>query len=96
MISANIFPRSLFVSIRREKPHVEASKRLVESASLDVEGVYRLLNTAAAGLTNDEAQRRLKQYGANVLATDSQNGFGKIFLHAVLNPLVLLLKRRWI
>lgn len=63
MGSANIFPRRLFVAIRREKTHVEVSKQIVESALLDADGVYRLLDTAAIGLSADEALVGLKHYG---------------------------------
>ncbi len=86
-----IFPRRLFASILREQPKVAPSILLVESARLDATGVFLRLGTRAEGLSDDEAQQRLAQYGPNVLATDQQSGIGRIFLHAVLNPLVILL-----
>lgn len=86
-----IFPRKLFASILHERPNVAASQLLAESARLDAAGVYQRLETHAEGLSADEAQIRLLQYGPNVLATDQQAGIGKLFLHAVLNPLVILL-----
>lgn len=88
---ATIFPRKLFASILHEQPKVAASELLAESARLDAAGVYRRLDTRAEGLSADEAQKRLTQYGSNVLAMDQQSGIGKIFLHAALNPLVILL-----
>ena len=91
MGSANILPQGLSGVIRPERPHGEASKRLRQSATLDAEGVYRLLETTGRGLTIGDAQLRLTQYGPNVLASDSRSGIGRIFLHAVLNPLVILL-----
>lgn len=91
MSHATIFPRNLFASILHVQPNVAASERLTESARLDVAGLYVQLETRAEGLTADEAQKRLARYGRNVLATDQQSGIGKIFLHAVVNPLVILL-----
>lgn len=91
MSSSTIFPKTLFAGIRHEQPQVAASELLAESARLDAAGVYRRLDTRAEGLSADEAQKRLTQYGPNVLATDQQSGIGKIFLHALLNPLVILL-----
>ena len=58
---------------------------------LDAEGACRLLGTSPAGLSADESQSRLKQYGPNLLATDGQSGFIGILRHAILNPLVMLL-----
>ena len=89
--SSSIFPKRLFAAIHHERPKVEASKLLVESAGLDIPEVYTKLGTRPEGLSVDEAQQRLAQNGPNVLATDQQSGIGRIFLHAVLNPLVLLL-----
>ena len=58
---------------------------------MDAAGVYARLNTRPEGLTADEAQARLEQYGPNVLAKDQRAGLGKLLWHAVLNPLVILL-----
>lgn len=49
------------------------------------------LGSSEAGLTEDEAGRRLAQYGLNVIANDTRHGRLRLFLHACLNPLVLLL-----
>jgi len=89
--SSTIFPKRLFAVIHHQGPKVEVSKLLVESAGLDIPEVYTKLETRAEGLSVDEAQQRLIQYGPNVLATDQQSGIGRSFLHAVLNPLVILL-----
>ena len=49
------------------------------------------MKTCDAGLSAEEAQKRLLRCGPNVLTTDQQSGFFRIFIHAVLNPLVILL-----
>lgn len=86
-----IFPRKLFASILHEQPKVAASELHLESARLEAAAVFQRLDTRAEGLSTDEARKRLTKYGLNVLATDQQRGLGKIFLHAALNPLVILL-----
>ena len=91
MTGSTLFPRRLFASIRRETPHVDASQRSIEAATLDAEGACQLLKTSTSGLSEDEARSRLNQYGSNILAADAQGGFGRILRHAVFNPLVMLL-----
>ena len=91
MTGSTLFPKGLFASIRRETPHVDASQRLIEAATLDAEGACQLLKTSTSGLSEDEARSRLNQYGSNILAADAQGGFGRILRHAVFNPLVMLL-----
>lgn len=84
-------PKHLFAAIRREKPQIQVSKIVVESAALDAAGVYACIGTRPAGLTADEASARLAQYGPNVLAQDQQAGLAKLLWHAAINPLVILL-----
>jgi P-type Mg2+ transporter len=67
------------------------SQDLVNSATLDVLGVYAHLNTRPGGLTTNEAVARLVQYGQNVLAKDQRPGILILVWRAVRNPLVLLL-----
>jgi Mg2+-importing ATPase len=43
------------------------------------------------GLSDEEVTLRLEQYGENVVATDDRHSRLRLFIHAVLNPLVLLL-----
>ena len=86
-----VFPKHLFAAIRREKPQIQVSRIVIESAALDAAGVYARLATRPEGLTAEEAAARLAEYGPNVLAKDQRAGIGKLLWHAVLNPLVILL-----
>ncbi len=86
-----IFPKTLFSSIRNQKPQIRVSQIVVESAALDAAGVYARLETRPDGLSAEEAAGRLEKYGPNVLATDGRTGLGKLLWHSVLNPLVILL-----
>ena len=86
-----VLPKHLFAAIRREKPQIQVSRIVVESAAMDAAGVYARLATRPEGLTADEAAARLAEHGPNVLAKDQRAGIGKLLWHAVLNPLVILL-----
>jgi Mg2+-importing ATPase len=63
----------------------------MQAASLPLTELYEQLNSSVAGLTSDEAQSRLAEFGFNSLAPSPRLGFLKLIGHAVANPLVLLL-----
>ena len=86
-----ILPKHLFAAIRREKPKIQVSKIVIESAAIAVENIYKQLDTRPDGLTSEEASLRLVRYGPNILAKDQQAGIGRLFARAVFNPLVILL-----
>src|SRR5262245_32212429 len=86
-----VFPKRLFARIRREKPQIQVSRLVIESAALDAAGVDSRFATRAEGLTAEEAAARLAEHGPNVLAKDQRAGIGKLLWHAVINPLVILL-----
>jgi P-type Mg2+ transporter len=90
-VHSTVFPKNLFTAIRHDKPHIQGSQILIESASMEVADVYKRFATCPAGLTAEEARTRLAKYGPNVLAKDQRIGIGKLIWHAVLNPLVILL-----
>lgn len=88
---AIVFPKHLFAAIRRERPQIQVSPIVIESAAMKPAEVYQRLATRPEGLTDDEAQARLAEHGPNVLAKDQRVGIGVLLWHAVLNPLVMLL-----
>ncbi len=53
--------------------------------------VCRELDTTREGLTDDEAVRRLVQYGVNALPVKKPPTVWEILLHQVLNPLIFIL-----
>jgi P-type Mg2+ transporter len=67
------------------------STRVQEAASAPREGALRLCESAAEGLTQGEAERRLALHGANEIATERPVGWPLRLLHALRNPLVILL-----
>ncbi len=57
----------------------------------DSEEAFRSLQTGAGGLSEEEAGRRLEQYGPNVVTQEQRYGRLKLFVRACTNPLVILL-----
>ncbi|HVH66751.1 MAG TPA: magnesium-translocating P-type ATPase [Gemmatimonadales bacterium] len=65
--------------------------RLQEAARGPRDDALRLCGSAAEGLTQAEAERRLEVHGANEIATQRPVGWQVRLFHAVRNPLVILL-----
>ncbi len=86
-----IVPKALFAGMSQNKPSIQVSQALVDSAKLDAEGVFRQFETQREGLSGSLASSRLAASGPNVLAKDQRVGIGLLVWHAALNPLVLLL-----
>lgn len=59
--------------------------------SLPLGEVYEKLSTTAAGLTEEEAARRLHQFGPNKLPAREPPGLFIIFLHQFKSPLIYIL-----
>jgi magnesium-transporting ATPase (P-type) len=53
--------------------------------------IFSELESSKGGLTSDEAEKRLKFYGANVLPAQKATTLLQIILHQVLNPLIFIL-----
>jgi Mg2+-importing ATPase len=90
-VHTSVLPKTLFAAIRHDRPHIQVSQVVIESASMDAADVYQRFETSPEGLTAEEAFARLARHGPNVLAKDQQIGVGTLIWHAVLNPLVILL-----
>ena len=86
-----ILPKNLLTALRRPANHIAVSSTLLEVAQSDVEAVFQRLQTGKHGLSQAEAERRLEQYGPNVVTQEQRHRRLKILLHACLNPLVILL-----
>ncbi len=89
-LQVGILPKTLLAK-SHEKRSMHVSQALVESAALDVAGVYAHLKTRPEGLTFDEADSRLVEYGQNILASERRPGLLILVWRAVRNPLVILL-----
>ena len=88
---SNVLPKRLFAAIRREKPAIRVAPLLLEVAALPAGDVLDRLASREAGLTEEEAARRLEERGPNVVAKETRASIALLLKHALLNPLVLLL-----
>jgi len=90
-VHSGVLPRKLLAAIRHEAPQTQISQVLIDAASRPAPAVLATFSTRREGLTGDDARARQDHYGANVLAKDQRVGLGRLLVHAVLNPLVILL-----
>jgi Mg2+-importing ATPase len=72
-------------------PAIRVAPRLLEAARQSADDVWRTLQTAPAGLTEAEAERRLAVHGANVVAQEKYDTWLRLLGKALVNPLVILL-----
>jgi Mg2+-importing ATPase len=70
---------------------IRVSQRLIDSARLSPEDVYRLLESGPNGLTVEEVEDRRRRYGANEVAREKKRSLPSRLLDNVKNPLVILL-----
>ncbi len=59
--------------------------------SLNIEEVFRILQTSQQGLITRDALRRIEKYGKNQLPKQERDSIFKIFLKEAVDPIVLLL-----
>lgn len=76
---------------KRKAPNVKLSSRLSEAARSDAAGALKLLDSSVEGLTEAAAAERFEQVGPNEVSTEKHNTAFVRLLHAVRNPLVILL-----
>jgi P-type Mg2+ transporter len=88
---SSVLPKRLFAAIRREKPAIRVAPLLLEVAALPAAEVHGRLASRDAGLTAEEAARRLEEGGPNVVAKEARTSVAQLLKHALLNPLVVLL-----
>jgi Mg2+-importing ATPase len=70
---------------------IRVSPLLLEAAGSETEAVLLKLNTSKDGLSTKEAERRLQQYGPNVVAQERRHPRIQLLGKALINPLVVLL-----
>ena len=86
----DILPKRL-VPTRRGTQSNGLSDELLQAAHSDTAATVAALRTRSIGLTQSEAERRLREYGPNVVARDEGHGRLASAPKALLNPLVVLL-----
>lgn len=70
---------------------IRVSPLLVEAAGSEADAVLQKLSTTKSGLTREEAERRLRESGPNVVARDERHPRIRLLRKALINPLVILL-----
>ena len=90
LIPSFVLPKNILGVIKRTGP-IQVSPRLIRTASLAASDVLSELGSGLHGLTEEEAQRRLEEYGPNVVAHEDRFTRLRLFVKACLNPLVILL-----
>ena len=70
---------------------IRVSHLLIESAQANPQTLFEKLQTSPAGLSSEEAEERLKLYGANVIAREKRMTFFVRLWENLKNPLVILL-----
>ena len=76
---------------RKPAGAIQVSPLLLQAASADVADALKLLDTTPAGLSHEEAERRIEQQGPNEVAIEKQHGWPWRLLKTLANPLVILL-----
>jgi Mg2+-importing ATPase len=80
-----------FMPARKGHPASDLSAQLLEAAHGDAATALAKLETVPIGLAQEEAERRLEQYGPNAVAKDEGHGRLLLLGKALINPLVILL-----
>jgi Mg2+-importing ATPase len=84
-------PKNIVWTLRRPAQTIQVSPMLAEVAACDCPQVFERLQTGEKGLSEEEAESRLEQYGPNVVAKETRFRRLKLLGHACMNPLVILL-----
>jgi Mg2+-importing ATPase len=86
-----IIPRNILLILRRSSGSAAASPLILEASTLDSSGVFARMQSGEGGISEEEAERRLEEQGLNVIAQEQRIGRLRLFGHACMNPLVILL-----
>jgi Mg2+-importing ATPase len=76
---------------KEKKPNIHVSPAVLDAAKKDGDELFRSLNSRATGLTQREAEDRLRSEGPNEVAQERQRGWFIRLLKILRNPLVILL-----
>ena len=88
ILSTGVLPRRF---PQRPGQAISVSPQLLEAAGQEADEALKKLSTSAAGLSEEEAERRLAEYGPNVVAQEQHYRKLRLLGKALINPLVILL-----
>src|SRR5258708_38918758 len=89
--STPVLPKRFLPVPHKPSAAIEVAPALLEAAGSEPDAVLQKLRTSKTGLSSDEAERRLRQYGPNVVARDERHPHIQLLGKALINPLVILL-----
>lgn len=76
---------------RKTKTNVFSVDDLFEYAKLDMEKVYEKLESSSKGLSEQESEERLEQYGLNEISYNKEDTWYVQLVKAFINPFILVL-----
>ena len=90
-LPSSVLPKHITPAAKRSNGAADFSPRLSRTASLSAEQVLAESQCKLEGLSEEEAARRLEQYGPNIVADEQRFTGLRLLGRACLNPLVILL-----
>ena len=86
-----LIPRVPYFFKHRNTPGIVVSPQVIEAAKSEGDAVLQKFNTTRTGLSDEEAAKRLEEFGPNVVAQEKHNTWYGLLIRASLNPLIILL-----
>ncbi|MBI3866110.1 MAG: magnesium-translocating P-type ATPase, partial [Planctomycetia bacterium] len=86
-----VLPKRILHVLHKPSSAIQVSPVLLEASASEFDVVLQKLQTSITGLASDEAERRLREYGRNVVARDERHPRIKLLGKALVSPLVILL-----
>jgi Mg2+-importing ATPase len=90
-LPASVLPKRIPHGPHKALSAIQVSPLLLEAAGSEPEEIMQKLHTSKGGLSGEEAERRLKEYGPNVVAREDRHPRLHLLGKALINPLVILL-----
>jgi Mg2+-importing ATPase len=87
----SVLPKRIPHGLHKPSLAIQVSPLLFEATGCEAEEVLQKLHTSKGGLSREEAERRLDEYGPNVVAREERHPRVHLLGKALINPLVILL-----
>ncbi len=91
ILPTSILPKNILSALKRSPNGPSNSKLLARAARCDAVDAVLLVDSFEEGLSEEEAEERLEKFGPNTVVSEQRRGRLALFMHACLNPLVVLL-----
>jgi Mg2+-importing ATPase len=89
--TANVFTKAFLSALKKPMGKIGVSPLLQQAAGAAIVAVFERANARAEGLSSDEAQARLAEFGPNIVGHELKFRRLRLLAHAIANPLVILL-----